>query len=409
MPTNDIKVNDVVSKEIIRLFEYNFISGATMDRQYDATKSHRGAAEGSQIRIKQPQRFIATDGAAINIQNTVEEEVVLTRTTQKHVALGFTSQELSQDLLDDGKMAMFSKEYLDEAICTLASAVDADILNRARLASYNTLGTPGSNPNTYADVTNMKATLNKYGAPKKDRFGILTDDAMSSLNAGTQNLFNPKEEKSQDYRDGELANVNGIKFWNSDFLGRHANGDGDASAATVQTTATEGESTVDLTGLTGTTITAGSTIWFADVRRRNYKTKAGKADIQKFTVTANATITTGAATVSISPALVSDPTNAYAEIDSLPQAGAAVTIEGDPSEVYDQSLVYSRQAFVFATQDLAKIDAVREFAVRDEELGVSMKFTSQGDINNLAARSRVDILYGFAAVCPWWSIKIWGA
>lgn len=407
---NDIKVNDIVSKEIIRLFEYNFISGHTMDRQYDKTYQAAGAAAGSQIRIKQPQRFVATVGAAINIQDTIEREVTLARTSQTHVALGFTAAELTQDLLTEENMTMFSKEYLDTAIQTICAAVDTDILNRARKAIYNTTGTPGTNPANYDSVTQVKAVLNKFGTPKQDRYAVLTDDSLSSLNAGTQNLFNPQDDKASDYRTGELRKINDIKFFNTDFLARHTNGDADDTAATVELIGVEGAGTVALENFGAVeTMTEGTVFTIAGVFRRNLVSKDVKSDLQRFVATADATAVAGKMVVNIEPPLDADGTLAYASISALPQAGASITIEGALSTSYDQNLYYSKQAFVFATQDLKNIGAVREFAVRDEELGVALKFTSQGDINNLAARSRLDILYGFAAVCPWWAVKQWAA
>jgi hypothetical protein len=250
--------------------------------------------------------------------------------------------------------------------------------------------------------------LQKNNANKNDRHYILTPDSMASINAGTSGLFNPTAEKSADYKSGHLKDFNGFTFWDTDFLARHTNGSATDGAITA-TVPTEGATSINVDGLGAAgTITEGTTFTIAGVYRKNLVSKDNKADLQKFVVTADATADGGGiATISISPAL--EATGAYANVSNMPIENAVVNFEGAASTSYDQNLFFQKEAFVFATCDLAPINAVVEKNFRDEELGITIKFTSQGDITNFKAVSRLDVLYGFSAVAPWWAGKQWGA
>jgi len=121
--SNTNKVFTVMSKEVIRLFESSSVCAHTMNTQYDKNYKDSGASEGDTINIVQPQRYVTTDGATISIQDNIARSVSLPRTTQKHIALSFTSKELTQDLVDPAKMAMFSKNKLTQSVLQVLTLV----------------------------------------------------------------------------------------------------------------------------------------------------------------------------------------------------------------------------------------------------------------------------------------------
>jgi len=407
---NNIKVTDVVSKEILRYFMVDSVIANTFNRQYDDSFSIAGSNIGETIRIKQPQRVTVSDGATIDIQDLVERSVNLPRTSQKHVALNFTSQELTQDLASDAnKLALFSNEYLKSAMDSMCAVIDGEGLEFAADATYNSIGTPGTDPAGYSDVTSAKALLGKYNTPRVDRHFVLTTDSMGSMNAGMSGLFNPTAAKSSDYKTGKLVDSNGFTFWETDFLPRHLNGDADDTNAVMNGSTSEAASILNIDGWgTTETITKGTHFTIAGVFRVNLVSKETKSDLQQFIVTADTVASGGAMAIPVSPSL--EAAGAYQNISALPADSAVVTIvSGTKSVAYDQNLFYHKDAFVFATQDLKNIGTPNEFYVRDEGLGVSMKVTMDGNITTMQAISRLDILYGFAAIAPWWSGKLWAA
>jgi hypothetical protein len=404
---NDVKVMSAVSKEILRQFDLKCIVGNTTNRQYDDTCKYKGAAAGSTINIKQIQRLTVSDGATLVIQDLEERLAPLARTTQKHIGLAFTSQELTQDLVNPEGMAMFAKDYLDSAIDNLAAAVDTAVLSPMALASYGAIGTPGTNPAAYADITDARAELQQVMAPSGDRHYVANPKAIASINAGTSNLFNPTSEKSSDYRTGHLKSTNDFDIWSTDFLPSHTNGDADDATATMTGVTAEGATTIATTGWGATDkITEGTRLTIAGVRRANLVSGAAKADLQVFIVTADTTAVATAMTIPVQPAM--EATGPYKNIDALPADLAVITVLGAVDTTYDLNLFYHRDAHVFATQDLKHIGTPKESYIRDDKMKITMKLTMDGDITNFKAISRLDILYGYAALQPEWSFVQWG-
>jgi len=404
---NDVKVMSAVSKEILRQFDLKCVVGNTVNRQYDDTCKYKGAAAGSTLNIKQIQRLVVSDGATLVIQDLEERQVPLARTTQKHIGLAFTSQELTQDLTNPEGMTLFAEDYLDSAIDNLAAAVDTDIFGRMALASYGAIGTPGTNPATYGDITDARAELQQVMAPSDNRHYVANPKAIASLNAGTSNLFNPSSEKSSDYRTGHLKSTNQFDVWDTDFLPSHTNGTADDATATMTGATVEGASTIATTGWGAVdVITEGTRITIAGVKRANLVSGVAKSDLQVLIVTADTTAVATAMTIPISPAL--EAAGPYKNIDALPANLAVITVLGAISTTYQLNMFYHRDAHVFATQDLKHIGTPKEHYIRNEKLGISMKLTMDGDITNFKAISRLDILYGYAALAPWWSFVQWG-
>ena len=405
---NDVKIMSVVSKEIVREFDLKCVSGNTMNRQYDETSKYKGAAAGSIINIKQIQRLTVSTGATLDVQDLEERLAPLTISTQKQVSLQFTSQELTQDLLSPEGIDMFANDYLSSGIDNLAAAIDTDVFALAALSSYGAIGTPGTNPATYADITDARAQLQQVMAPSDNRHYIASPKAIGSLNAGTSNLFNPSSEKSSDYRTGHLKSTNGFDVWDTDFLPSHTNGDADDTTALVNGATAEGATTLVTDGWGGATdvMTEGTRFTVAGVRRVNLVSGAAKADLQVFIADADATAAANAMSITFQPAM--EATGAYKNIDVLPADNAAVTILGAVDTTYQLNLFYHKDAHVLAFQDLKHIGTPKEHYIRDEKLKISMKLTMDGDIVNFKSIARLDVLYGYCPLAPWMSFVQWG-
>lgn len=407
---NTTLVMDVISKEVIRLFNVNSIVGNCLSRQYDKSYSGYGAAAGDTIRIKQPQRFRVSSGATIDIQDRNEKAVNLVRGTQKHIALAFTSKELTQDLLNPDNLNLFSKDHLETAVQDLSAEVDRDVLSQMMNDIYLYEGTYGVNPTGYASVTQCSKKLNMFGAPKMNRHLVLAPGAQAAMNEGMAGLFNPTAIVSDQFKNGMLANTNQFTFWESDFTSDHTNG-AYGGTPVMSATVSEGASTLPISGFTaGSVITKGTILTVAGVKRRNYVSLQAKGALHPMVVLADATADgSGNVTLSIAPALLASATDAYSNVTALPQSGAAVTILGASSAASAQSLFFAKEGFVFATADLKDIGVHMERSITDPKQKISMHLALQGDIVNYKAVSRLDILYGYAAVCPWWGGRLQGS
>jgi hypothetical protein len=169
----------------------------------------------------------------------------------------------------------------------------------------------------------------------------------------------------------------------------------------------EGATTIATTGWGATDeITEGTRLTIAGVKRANLVSGVAKADLQVFIVTADTTAIATAMTIPVQPAM--EAAGAYKNIDALPADLAVITVLGAVDTTYQLNLFYHRDAHVLAFQDLTHIGTPKEQYIRDEKLGITMKLTMDGDIVNYKAISRLDVLYGYAALAPWWSFVQWG-
>lgn len=401
----------VISKEIDYVFSSNCHAYKTMNTQYDNSYEAFGAAAGSTIQIKQPHRVIVNDGRVISTVSDDEERTVsLPRATWRNVNIEMNGSELAVDLTKaEAAASFFGKTRLAAAVQALAADVDSTTYANVMPQVYSfTRGTATTNPSAYSDIGEIKAKLDDHRAPQGDRSFVMTNQTMVSLNNATSGFFNPAGKKSEDYMTGELGDVNGFTCYNSTNLPRHTNGT--ATAGAVKTTlSVQGVNQMVVDGLSTGTVVAGDRFTIASVYRRDYVTKAVTGDLQQFVVTAATATVGGESTVTFYPAIETLATNAYASVDSFPQADAVVTFAGRRGLSQSQSVAYHRDAFVLAFVDAPKINCTYETYIKDSDTGLSMKLTGQGDILNLKSVFRLDVLFGSVAVNPWWACIVYGA
>src|SRR6185437_12171142 len=107
---NTILTSTQVTREALRVLhqKLNFVGSIT--REYDDQYAKAGAKIGDALKIRLPNQYSVRTGAVLNVQDTPENFVQLSLTTQKGVDLNFTSVDLTTSLDD------FSKRILNPAM-----------------------------------------------------------------------------------------------------------------------------------------------------------------------------------------------------------------------------------------------------------------------------------------------------
>jgi hypothetical protein len=374
-----------------------------INRSYDSQFAQTGGKIGSTLRIRKPEKFVVTDGATMQVQSSVEQSTALTVATQKHVALSFTSQELTMSLDD------FTERKILPAMSVLASAIEADALTMA-LDIYNATGTTGTTPATLLPYLQAKAKLNQYLAPMDNRRRALIDSVTSTgLVNGLQALQNDIKELSRQYKEGEMGRAAGLSWAENDLLPVLTNGTRTGSI-TVDGAAPTG-ATIALKALgSGTTIAKGEIFTIAGYYAVHPETKQAYSHLQQFVCTEDTTATsTTIAALPISPAIVTS--GAYQNVSGAPGSDAVVILQGGAtmggvaaaagaSTSYGQTLVYHPDAFAMVTADLEDMSQYGAWGSRKVLDGISMRIWRQGDIVNDTVPTRIDVLYGFSTTRP---------
>ena len=389
--TTDLILNE--AQDVLHQ-KLNFVG--TINRQYDDSyKMGGGAKNGSTLRIRLPNRYTVTDGAVMNVQDTTTESVTLTTETQKHVAMSFTSQELTQDI------SLFSKNHIQPAMSVLASVIEADAMTMYKEV-YQERSDIGASLDL-KDVLDVAKALTDSLAPVSDRtLNLNTTDNVDLVDA-LKALFNDQSKLGENFREGMIAN-NFVGFqdvFQNTLWPIHTTGTDDGTGDYLTNGAvTEGLSTIVIDTGAGTW-KKGDIFYFLGINSVHPETKDDTGNRMRFVVTADASA--NATALLISPAVYAS--GGRQNVVSLPATNIALEKqEFDLTDIpasadYGISLAYHKDAFAFATADLEMPRGVHS-AARSVKDGISMRIVTNYDIKNDTMPTRIDVLYGFKTIRP---------
>ena len=382
--SNTILTPTAVTREILRVLHEKLSFIGTIDRQYDDSFAKSGAKIGDSLKIRLPNRYTVTTGATLATQDVAEESVTLQVNTQKHVGMKFTSDELTMDIDD------FSKRVIDPAISVLASDVENDVISGCTKKVYNQVGTWGTVPASYKVITDARARMNKFLAPKDNRRSLqLESDAMSSMADALKGLFQDSKSVSEQYLEGMIGRHGGFDWYENERVYAHATGTDHTTVTVNDASIASGDTTITTAGAN---VTVGTVFTFTGVNAVHPETKADLGFAQQFVITA-----VSGNDWTFSPAYITS--GAKQNVTALPVTTEAITVFGTASQTKNQHLAYHKNAFTFATADLLLPKGV-DFAAREQSDGISVRLIRDYDINNDTFPCRVDVLYGYQALRP---------
>jgi len=398
---NSILTIDMITRKALEILENSLVITRTVNRAYDDSFAVEGAKIGSTLRIRLPDRALVTDGAALQVQDDNEQFTTLTVSSQKHIGVNFTTAELTMQLDD------FAERVLKPRVSQLASSIDADVANSFK-SIYQSVGTPGTTPGTSLVLLQAQQKLNEAAAVMNPRYATVNPAANAGLVEGMKGLFNPTNTISRQFKNGLMGEgVLGFdEISMSQSIKQFTTGTRTGSHTVTSAVTAQGSTTILITGTGSQTIKQGDVFTVAGVYAINPQTRESTGSLQQFVATADATASSGAYTVSVSPAMYTS-SQALATVDSFPQASAVVTFLGSASTQYPQNLIYHKDAITFATADLLMPQGV-DMASRQVHNGISMRIVRQYDINNDRLPCRIDVLYGYSVIRPQMGVRLWG-
>lgn len=384
---NEILTHQMIAREAAKMLEEEspFLANVNKGRQEEFGEAVAGYKKGDEVKIEVPQSGVVFNGAVFaeggSASEVKQRHVMLKLDTQKHVGLRFTTKE---KLLD---IAEFKERILRPQMRTLSSVLEADMIRRAVLATPNLVGTPGTAPSNMKVFAEARAVMQRFLAPPSDRNALISSEINVNLTDEARKLFNPQKDSSKAFLEGSLGRAMGADFYEHQSIPLVTNG----AAAAV---------TVNGAGQTGNLLTiaattagfkAGQVFTVAGVFAVHPLTGESTGKLQQFVATADA----GSTILGIFPAIV--PTGPGKNVTAAPANGAALTLVGAASTGYRQSLMYHRDAFTVATAPLPVIAGCEGYTARLPN-GINVRVMTGGDFINDAENTRIDVLYGFAAV-----------
>lgn len=400
--SNTLLTIDKITSECLRLAHEKASFLGTINRQFDNSWSSEGPT-GDTLRIRLPSQYTRRQGSRVmDVQDSEQLSTSLVRATQDGVDMRFNSRELALDLDN------FSKLHLEPAMATLVSGIESDVLQGCIKSVYNLAGTAGTAPNDLAAVGAARAKLNQYLAPKDgNRFIQMDSVTMGSLVNGLKGLFQDSGQIKEQYREGMVGRTAMADFYENERVYSNTNQTSVAHTTGVLNGPTLVNGMTQLSTATAGLPTVGSVFTIAGVNACHPETKTAYSHEQQFTVTSS-----WSSTFLVSPAIyISGPRQnvcapSGAQLTSTSNVtSAAITWSGNRSSTYVHNLMYHRDAFTFATAALPLMSDAAKCSVKTYD-GISLRVWQGSDIRNDELLTRIDILYGYAAIRPQWACRI---
>ena len=395
MPNTNLTI-DWIGDEALALAHEKATFIGSINREFDDSfKPGRGNA----IRIRVPSQYTVTSGRVIDVQDSVEQSTSITVATQHNVAMRFNSAEYAQDLVN------FRRQHLEPAMAQLVSFIDGSAISSCTQATYNIVGTAGTAISNLSVPGLARARLNQYLTPPSDRSIQIESVAMGDIVNGVAAYFAPREAIAEQYREGFVARTAMADYYENERVWNMVNGD-DITAWISTYTIVDGDVDLTVSAISNTPQT-GQTFTIAGVFACHPETKAAYNHLQAFAITSDST----SSDFNITPTIrltgarknVCRSTGADLIVSSL--TSAAITFTGAVSSTYPQPLMYHRDAFTFAT---AKLPMMQGKCVIKEYDGIALRVWEDSDIRNDENITRIDILWGIAAIRPQWACRLIG-
>jgi hypothetical protein len=353
----------------------------------------------------------------MDVQDSVQVSTQLVVATQDGVDMRFNSRELALDL------DSFSELHLAPAMATLISNIDADVLAGCTRATHNwatnqfpLVSTQTSTMTNVSSLTapgNARTRLNQTLTPKGDRRLQVDSETMARIVGGTATYFNPSSAISEQYREGLVARTAMADYYENERVFNMATVSSVLMSTWRVTTFvstngvnTFGASTTQLIPVGQVFSLCNSSGHIMDVHP---ETKAQFTSPKQFVITSSVFAAT--TTYTFSPAIYwSGPRQNVGGVftaTTLNLSSLTINQGGTSSLTFPNGLMYHKDAFTFATAALPLMSA-SEKCVRRTYDGLSLRVWQDSDIRNDELLTRIDILYGYAAIRPQWACRILG-
>jgi hypothetical protein len=402
-----------IAPEAIDVLTNNLGFSRTVSRKYDKAWERKGGQIGDTYSIRIPGYYnrVAGAGAVPNGYNDTPVPVTL---AQFNSSVVFTSKEMTLNV-DDMK-----RNVLAPLLEPLWEGMDTDGLALTSSLSqfYGTVGTAIS---SLAPFLNGKAIMEIQSSKPagQDCNACLNPLIEGGMVGGLAGYFVSNREKEDEFLKGKLGRNAGIDYFSTANVPSFVVGTWGASTPVVAATpgTTNGGNTVATTGWASgaSTLNAGDCFTIAGVYAFNPANRLVTGSLKEFTVTTKVSDTTGAITMTFSPAMyVSGPLQ---NVSALPVATSAIymwssdgtsPLNTSTGKTILQNVLYYEDAFCLALADLDDVNGqggAESQRIRDPRTNLNLRLTKWYDGIADQGILRADVLYGWAQPRPGFALR----
>ncbi len=410
---NAVKSVSMIAKEATMILENELVMKKLVYDGYqdEFGKNPNGYKIGSTLTIRKPTDFTVRDGAVASSQDVTEGSTSIVINKQKGIDWQFTSQELALE------MNQLSERVIRPAMVQLANQIDRDLMS-LYASVPNLVGNAGQTVNSFSDFYKAPERMDELSVPMDSRYAVLSPADNAGM-IGSQTALYIQGAANSAYRQGELGTIGGIGTYMSQNVPTHTVGvatgtpvvNGASQNVTYDSVKDTGTQSLVTDGWTNSTtgiLKAGDVITIAGVFAVNTVTKATLPFLRQFVVTADANsgATTGPATLTISPPIITS--GAFQNCSAAPADNAAITVvTGTGGTGYRQNMVFHKNAFAFVSVPMEAPQGAVNVS-RQSYKGINVRVVPFYDGTNDISKWRLDILYGVKAIDPRLAVRLYG-
>jgi hypothetical protein len=348
-------------------------------------EERRTFERGQKIQIRKPSTFTAQD-APSTAQDLKTEYVELSLDKWKEVKFALTDKELS----------FTGEQIIQDHIAPAAYAL-ADDMDQSLAGLYKDipwLVDYGSATDHTIIVDARKQLVDNKVPQRPGMIHMQVDSTLEAYFLKSQ-VFHSAQIAGQAAQDallrGHLGTRFGVEVYQNQNTPTHTPGTvcqtaGDNAGAVNNASGyTKGATSMAVDGFTGSeTLKAGDTFVIA-------------GNTQRYAITADVAMSTGAATISFTPGLAADVAD-----------NAVVTFTKQTDTAHSQQLIYHRNAFAVAMAKLPdNLPGIEAFTVQDPVTGLAVRARRWAEGNNSKLYMAVDVLYGVKTLDPNLAARAW--
>lgn len=411
---NTLVTPSLIAKEALIQLENNLVMGNRVHREY---KKEFTGGQGDTVSIRKPVKFYTADGATRVNQDVEEKTTSITIDQRKHVSWKFSTEDLTLSI------EQYSERYIKPAMITLANTIDRSI-HALYSTVWNSVGTPGTTPANFAAVAAAAQRLDEMAVPSDMRSMVMNPAAHYAIAGNQLTLDSIGAMGKSAYERAQVGYVAGFDTFSTQNVQSHTVGVAtgtplvnganqnvtyaNATGANSQTLVTDGW-TNSTTGILkkGDVFTIAGVYAVNPVPGEGTTGKTVMPYLQQFTVLADADsgATTGPATLTISPAIITS--GPFQTVSAAPADDAEITVLGTGGTAYPQNLGFHKNAFALVTVPLQMPDGAA-FKARESDNGLSVRVIKDYDIDTDEDIIRLDVLYGTRSIYPDLAARLWG-
>jgi hypothetical protein len=397
MATDALLSPSLITRETLTNLENNLVAAGKVNRQFE----NQFTKIGSTLTVRKPNKFVATNGPGLNLQNITEPSTSITVSNQTQVAFQFSTQDLTLVIEE------FSERYCKPAAIEIANTVDYGVLSNT-FNVHNLVGTPGFVPANFQALANVGQRMDEGAVPQDGRVLILNPAAYWSLANGFVGLY--VKSVAEPALKGFLAMIANFEIYQDQNAQSFTNG-AYGGTPLVNGAAQTGSSLVT-NGWTASTaiFNGGEVITITGVYAVNPQSHKSTGTLANFLITGPVTSdASGNAVLPVYPAITPagpPPGNPYQTVSASPANLAAITvISGTKSTAYFNNIAFVKDAFGLVTVPLELPDGV-DFKAREMYKGLSLRIIRAYDVNTDVFPCRIDMLWGTSTFYPELAVRL---